>query len=1023
MTGVVAVAPRAVVPETEPKTGCSWCPLAPFWSDFADYAKDYKRDATKITQKEKEPHTIHTRNVSEEWTEVDVLFVGEAPGALEDKKGVPFVGKSGSLLRAGVSAIEGVRVGFTNPVRCRPPGNRTPSDTIARSCASALVDEIRARRPRLLVALGNTALWSLASETGITTHTGHVLKCTISEFAHIPVLACLHPAYVLRFDHEVERMAAALETAQKILRGEYTSRRGLGTYHVAKTADEAIKWLRKFMRADLVAHDTETGSLSFTQTKWPRLLCFSFSDEEGKGYVIPFDHKECTFDAHDKKRVAYWLKKYFKSSVRKAAQNEKYDRNHIRARLGVEVRNVVDVMMQHYVINETRGTHGLDKTAHVYTGMGGYDKQLTDYVAAHADADPSRGGSYANIPGCVLFPYSGQDADATRRISVALPKDEKDYTRARRRLAEVFYPKFSLALSRMEAAGAHIDPSAAKILDRYYASEMVCLHKSLGEHVAVRQFLRMRARKAEVKGDTAAIRKAKEPFNPKSPQQLQSVLFLHMKERPRELTKTGLTFTSTRLQRLQKEWRALPSSKRRRTPEPTREAIVSELIAQGDVSGFSTKASVLQEMERDGNDVCATLLNYRHYATLKGTFTTPMLAQVEGDKKLRSTFLMHGTGTSRLASRRPNLQNVPIHDGVKVVSKGASKDAFNHGGVKNAYVSRFGRDGLLLSADQSQVELRVGAAFYNEPVMIEAYKRGDDLHRLTAIDISRLSVAKFDALPKEVKKDWRTRAKRVNFGSLFGGGPGALMRTLAKDGVFITEEEAQELLHRFFEKRPGLKRGIERLKAQVRRDGYVEWFTGHKRRVQEVFSSDEEQVARALRQCVNAPVQGGAGMLTNMSLTLIDRDMRRLKMGSKLILTVHDSIIFDVLVDELVDLAKLVRDRMENVMHYSDEVLPGLDWKWLTVPLRADFSSGFRWGSDIEWREATVKRNGESITRELTLDDLDIDHLWAAMTQADEAAVAELRTYRERTQAGAALDPVLLDAEDEDSEEDDDEGG
>ena len=261
--------------------------------------------------------------------------------------------------------------------------------------------------------------------------------------------------------------------------------------------------------------------------------------------------------------------------------------------------------------------------------------------------------------------------------------------------------------------------------------------------------------------------------------------------------------------------------------------------------------------------------------------------------------------------------------------------------------------------------------------MIRAYRCGDDLHTLTAAAIAKLSMDKYKKLPKELAKAWRTRAKRVNFGVLYGGGPPALVNTLRKDGVFITVDEARKLIDAYFEARPALKKGIDDLMVSVRETGYLEAFTGHRRRVPEVFSQDEQIVARALRQSVNFPIQCAAAQMTNMSMVLIHRDMKAAGFDSRMVLTTHDSIAFDTHVDELNDLMLLVRDTMESIPKRSEEVLSGLDWSWLKVPIIADLECGFDWGTMVALAEAKFGKE----ERVLTPDDLDVNYLWAAMEE------------------------------------------
>lgn len=952
---------RLVQPGTDdPKSGCYWCPLLPFTRDFAKVAPLYEREAEKILAKNRDDHAIQTHCVQEPWTKVRVLFVGEAPGKDEDKQNKPLAGGPGGLLRRTIEKATSLRqedYGFSNIVSCRPPRGRAPNNTEVKSCSPRLIREIAARSPELVVVLGNHALDFLTGNTGITSFVGRVLPCSRPEFPGLKVLACLHPSFVLRFDHELDKFYAAIESIPKILSGEHKELAGAGSYEVL-TDIEAIEERFAAIRAakKLVAHDTETGSLSPFQSHWPKLLCASFSDAPMRAFTIPIDHAEAPADFRQKgamrDRLISCLRGFYEDpQVPKVAHNGKFDRNHIRASLGCTPVNEIDSMLLHYVQDERQGTHDLGKLAHAHTGMGGYDKPLEEYKSQHPEANPARGGSYANIPGDILFLYAAMDADVTRRITLELRKqDEWKRNPAIQRLTTDFYPALSTALSDLEWNGAAIDTKMVRFLDKKYTEEMSRLSAEIQQDEHVVRFVRDR--------EDGGTKDAN--FNPDSWQQLGKVLFGYYGLRPIELNDSGMDLLKSRLESKMAAWRDNP--KRRERDKPEFDKLVESAISDKEWDLFSTKADVLQEYGRAGNKFVSKVLEFRAYATLHGTFIEPLLQKLDDQSRIHSNYKPHGTVTARLASSDPNLQNIPNKGG---------------GLVKRCYVSRFGDEGVILQADYSQIELRVAACLFKEPTMIDAYIRGDDLHTLTAIAISKLSKDRFKALPKDAAKGWRTRAKRVNFGVLYGGGPPALVSTLGKDGVFITQKEAEDLIETYFEARPALKRNMDKLMESVKRLGYLEAFTGHRRRVPEVFSQDEQIVARALRQSVNFPVQCGAAQMTNMAMVLIQRRMDEMQLRSKMILTVHDSIVFDAHVDELVDVGLLAKEVMENLPSISESVLPGLDWSWLNVPIIAELEVGFTWGTGVELKE--VKLGKEE--RALDIRDLDVDYLWAAMEE------------------------------------------
>ena len=407
-------------------------------------------------------------------------------------------------------------------------------------------------------------------------------------------------------------------------------------------------------------------------------------------------------------------------------------------------------------------------------------------------------------------------------------------------------------------------------------------------------------------------------FNPGSSRQVGKIFWQYYDVDPIDLTETGFSTLVARYKRL------LQTQENLEWDDVVRKAIDNR---EWDV--FSTQADVLHEYERQGIDFASIALGYREADKLHGTYVLPIAEKLDPNGFIHGGFWIGGTTTGRISASGPNLQNLAPF-------------------AKDAYVSRFGASGLILSADYSQIELRVAACLYSDPEMIAAYRRGADLHTLTALVVSGLSEAQYQTLPKDKQKWWRTLAKRINFGIVYSIGAVGLVNTLRKEGVFITIEEARALIDKFFAEHPALLAAINALKQFVRENGYLQTFTGRYRRLPEAFSSNEEIVARACGK-PGTPVQSGAGDIALMALVLINRRMKAQKMKSVVIATVHDSIVADCHVDEVFGVAVIMRDVMENLPRYSEEVLPGLDWSWLVVPLVVEFEVGVSWGHAVEF--------------------------------------------------------------------------
>ncbi len=278
-------------------------------------------------------------------------------------------------------------------------------------------------------------------------------------------------------------------------------------------------------------------------------------------------------------------------------------------------------------------------------------------------------------------------------------------------------------------------------------------------------------------------------------------------------------------------------------------------------------------------------------------------------------FLSHNTVTSRLSSEDPNAQNFPR-------KSNDPKEFKYHYGPKKLFVSRFGKDGIILQFDYSQLELRVAAIFSNDSGLMSAYREGKDLHIFVA--------SRVHGIPEsEVTDDQRTAAKAVGFGLLYGKGA----RSLAQD-MGVELDEAERFIEAYFAEFPGMKVWIEETKKQVKKEKFVETLAGFTRRLAGVDSTDRGIYSDAMRQAINSPIQGTGANMTLMSIILINRMFKKKKLKSVLAITVHDSIVADVHVSEFEIVFKIMKHVMEN-----------LPFSWITVPIVAEAEIGRDYGT------------------------------------------------------------------------------
>ncbi len=316
----------------------------------------------------------------------------------------------------------------------------------------------------------------------------------------------------------------------------------------------------------------------------------------------------------------------------------------------------------------------------------------------------------------------------------------------------------------------------------------------------------------------------------------------------------------------------------------------------------STAQDVLEELS-EHHAVPRLVLEYRQVSKLKSTYadSLPMLADSQG--RIHTTFQQTGTATGRLSSTNPNVQNIPIR-----TELGRE--------IRAAFIPAPGN--VLLSADYSQIELRLMAHFSEDPLLLKAYRENADIHTLTASEV-------FGVPAEQMDKTTRNRAKAVNFGIVYGISAFGLSQQLG-----IEQSEAQRYIQRYFERYQGVRVFIDQTIEAVRRDQSVRTLFGRIRPIPDISSRNANQRGFAERTAVNTPLQGTAADIIKLAMIRIDREMQQKKMRSRMVLQVHDELVFDVMPEELSTLEPLVRAAMEQVIE-------------LKVPLVADIASGPNW--------------------------------------------------------------------------------
>lgn len=321
---------------------------------------------------------------------------------------------------------------------------------------------------------------------------------------------------------------------------------------------------------------------------------------------------------------------------------------------------------------------------------------------------------------------------------------------------------------------------------------------------------------------------------------------------------------------------------------------------------YSTSAAVLEELAED-YEIAKLILDYRKYSKLKSTYTEALPALIERkDNRIHTTYNQTVTATGRLSSSNPNLQNIPVRtaEGNKIRNAFAPKDKENY---------------LILSADYSQIELRLLAHITEDKHLSEAFNSGIDVHTLTASKV-------FEVPVEEVTKEMRYKAKAVNFGIIYGQSKYGLAKALG-----ISNKEAEEFISKYFATYPRVKAYMEGTILEVEKKGYVETIFGRKRYLETELASSNAMIREfGKRAAINQPMQGTAADLMKIAMIEFSKKLKENNLKSKMIIQVHDELVVEVLKSELDEVTKLVKEAMELNQP-------------LSVPLVVDVNVGESW--------------------------------------------------------------------------------
>jgi len=321
-------------------------------------------------------------------------------------------------------------------------------------------------------------------------------------------------------------------------------------------------------------------------------------------------------------------------------------------------------------------------------------------------------------------------------------------------------------------------------------------------------------------------------------------------------------------------------------------------------TSYSTGASVLEEL-RGVHPIIEFILDYRQLSKLKSTYIDALPSLINPKtRRVHTSFNQTRTATGRLSSSEPNLQNIPVRGEL-------AKE------VRQAFIAPPGS--YLLAADYSQIDLRALAHLSQDKSLLNAFRRDEDIHSATAAQV-------FGVEPQAVTPDMRRVAKTVNFGVIYGMSDYGL-----EQATGLSREEAAGFITAYFEKYPGVKQYLEATKEQARKEGYVQTILGRRRSIPEINSQNRQVREAAERMAINMPVQGTSADIIKVAMINLDREIDKRQLASKMLLQVHDELIFEVPETEGEEMRQLVPEIMSTALT-------------LSIPLKVDIKTGRNWG-------------------------------------------------------------------------------
>jgi len=881
-------------------------------------------------------------------TEPLITFVLDSVSKKEDDLGGAALGGTAKFISEQIALtnpdFDQSQIRWTYSTRCAFKRGKKPSNIPAKArwCKNFLVQDFEQHPPKLIVPVGTGALGALTYKSNAGDWAGKVLTyrgwpddwIVDSKFdaghpvfgskpdAKTPVCAVQNPAlvYATRNTTVIKRWKKQLKKVVDLAVSGVDVRQYDRPWFNLTSDPEAIsrelRWLIDH-KGTTVAFDTETTGLKqYATGQKIVLMMFRWEDEEGnpKAIGFPWDYETSPIKPHLARLSPVVLEALYSSKL--IGHNLTFDMLFVHGTVaGADIDRLAQAMDSDtwhmlYTVKQQRGSLGLELITYDWCpDMAGYEEEMTLLIDKHPEMQPQEGGHYANCPaeywdthlksyimGDVETVYNIKQRVEERlartegfRIPLANPDKLGSFKYYQTQNREFVYNSIMKPASRMLAKlmgrGAYVDAEEL-------SSQEDLFPKLIKE---ARESLRASNEKIVLWAEQQEASDPEWEFDLENKSQLKTILFQLLNLPIKRLTKSGQKSFGDDISKV--------------SPEDRYTYAACDKFTLSGLAAEHEEVRPLQEYRKLHKAYTAFIRPLRNIKTpgldKKDRLSDPHLMP---DGCIHASFKITGTGSGRTSCAEPNLQQL-------------SKDGI----IKRLYTSRWGADGSIYQGDLSQIELRIMAAFCGDPIMVKAYREGEDLHSITTSRVFNIPYEHFsesytsflqnNGKSKEAKELSLCRrvGKVVNFLTSYGGGAFGLQTALANGGIFKTLDECEIIINAFFDSYPSLKKLLGYYKRFILDNGCAVSPFGRVRWFEDAFSDDNKIVNKALRSGCNHLIQSTASDMMLMCLCEIERRMREKELKSVLMLTVHDSLLVDAVRSELNDVHQIVTETLENI--------------------------------------------------------------------------------------------------------------